>query len=499
MPPEVVAGVLEPSVDDGPPLHPELEVEEVHRRALRGVGSLFVRSIAQRLLMMVGNVMLARLLTPETFGVYAIAGFVVGIGFLCDLGVGASLVQRRERLTETDLRTAFTLSFALNCVLTAAIVLAAPPVMRWYGVGGHVAAVQVLALSVLVSSFIVVPAIRIERALRFQRLAVADLITQIVSLGVTIPLAYAGYGVWCFVWGSLVARTVNVAIVNGLSPWVPRFGLDRRAMRAMLSFGMPYQINGLMTAAKDSFIPVFVAFAAGAAAVGYVNWAVKLAFLALLLLPIVSRVSFPTYARLQHDPAALKNAIEQTIKWVAATVFPATLMLAALAPFIVKHVYLSKWSPGLPSFYLLCIPIMNAAYTTVVMSALNSLGRAKTVLRLTVIWAIAGWALGIPLTLWLGMHGFAASMSIVTWLSFLNVRELNKIVRISFVPALLRLLVLAAIPATAAAVLAPLVVHSVVSLVALGLAGGFGYLALLVVSGELGEARRALRVAMGHA
>jgi PST family polysaccharide transporter len=503
MPPEGVAGVIEqPSIGDGPATHPELAVEEVRRLALRGVGTLLLRSISQRMLMVVGNVLLARLLAPETFGVYAIVSFVVGMaGFLADLGMGASLIQRKEPPTEADLRTAFTLSFALNCVVTTVIMLAAPHVMTvWYHLdGSHVAAVRMMALAVLLSTFTAIPTIRLERALQFQRLAIADLLTQLVYLVVTIPLAYAGLGVWCFVWGTLVSRIVNVVAVNGLSPWIPRFSLDARSARAMLSFGLPYQLNGLVNTARESFIPTFVAFAAGAAAVGYVNWALNLALMSLFLIPIVSRVSFPAFARLQHDPAALKGAIERSIKWVAATVFPATLMLAALAPFIVKHVYLSKWRPGLPSFYLLCIPMLNAAYSTVMVSALYGLGRAKAVLRLTTTWAIAVWALGVPLTLWLGMHGLAASMSIVSMLSFMSVRELNKVVRVSFVPALLRLLVLSAIPATAVAVLAPLVVHSVVSLAVLALCGGLGYLALLFVTGELVEVRWALKVAFGHA
>jgi len=253
---------------------------------------------------------------------------------------------------------------------------------------------------------------------------------------------------------------------------------------------LPFQMNGFVNAAKDNFIPTFIAIAAGHAAVGYVTWAVGLATNALFLLPVVGRVTFPAYARLQHDKEALRDAIETSIRWVAATVFPATLLLAALARQIVEHVYGPKWAPGLPSFYLLCIPMLNAAYSTVMVSALYALGRAKVVLRLTLIWAAAGWALGVPLTLVFGKHGFAAAMSIVSWLSFLSVRETNKVVKVHFVPALVKIFVLAAIPAIPIAAFGRHWIHDAWQLAGVGALGGLAYLGLLIAFGELGDLLR---------
>lgn len=504
MPPEIVAGVVEqPQIDGGPTAHPELEAEEVRRLALRGVGALIVRSIGQRGLQMIGNVLLARWLAPTTFGLYAIVSFVIGIaGFLADLGLGAALVQRRERLTERDLRTAFTLSLVMNALVVAALWIVAGPIVHAYGVSGaHVTAVRVMALSVLASSFTAVPTIRLERELRFKQISIADLLGQVAYLGITVPLAFgyrapshaeanADAAVWIFVWGSLASRAVHATVMNLTARWRPRLGFHAATARRMLSFGVPYQLNGFVNALKDNFIPTFIAFVAGATAVGYVTWAVGLVTNALILLPVVSRVTFPAYARLQHDPEALRGAIEKSIKWVAATVFPATLFLVALARQTVEHVYGPKWAPGLPSVYLLSVPMLHAAYSTVMVSALYGLGRARTVLRLTVIWAIAGWALGVPLTIWLGPHGFAAAMCVVSWLSILTVREMNKVVKVSFVPTVCKIFVLAGIPAAIVAGIARFVVTDGLSLVLLATAGGLVYLGLMYAAGELADLRR---------
>lgn len=499
MPPEVVPGVVEhPELDTGPTAHPELDSREVSRLAVRGVGVLMLRSLAQRGLQMAGNILLARWLAPTTFGLYAVISFLVGIaGFLSDLGVGASLVQRRQRLSDEDLRAAFTLSLALNMIAVTALWAISPMLVRIYDAPESVMTIRALALTIFLGTFSQVPAVVLERALEFKTLAVGELSGQVAYLGVALTMAFpywrqpalaesqAGRAVWIFVYATLASRAVYALILNMRAPWRPGISRDLPRMRGILAFGLPFQLNGLINALKDNFIPIFIALVVGARATGYVVWAVGLVTNALILMPIVSKVAFPAYARLQHDLKALKVAVETSIKLVAMTVIPAALFLAAFARQIVEHVYVPKWEPALPSVYLLLIPMIHAAYSSVCVSALYGVGRAKTVLRLTIVWALAGWALGVPLTLIFGMNGFAIAMSIVSWLSFMSVRALNKVVRISFVPALVRITMIAAIPASVCAVASAAFVHNAWQLLALAIAGGLAYLSGLWMTGDL--------------
>lgn len=499
MPPEVVPGVVEhPELDTGPTAHAELDSRDVSRLAIRGVGVLMVRSLAQRGLQMSGNILLARWLAPTTFGLYAVISFLVGIaGFLSDLGVGASLVQRRKRLSDDDLRAAFTLSIGLNCIAVAALWLISPMLVRIYDAPESITTIRALALTIFLGTFSQIPAVVLERALEFKTLAISELSGQVAYLGVALTMAFpywrhpalaeeqAAQAVWIFVYATLASRAVHATILNVRAPWRPGISRDVPRMREILKFGLPFQLNGLVNALKDNFIPIFIAIVVGTRATGYVVWAVGLVTNALILMPIVGKVAFPAYARLQHDLVALKSAVETSIKLVAMTVIPAALFLAAFARQIVEHVYVPKWEPALPSVYFLLIPMIHASYSTVCVSALYGVGQAKTVLRMTLIWAIAGWALGVPLTLTMGMHGFAVAMSIVSWLSFMSVRAFNRVVRISFVPDLVRITIIAAIPAGICAVASAAFVHNAWQLLALALAGGSAYLSGLWMSGDL--------------
>lgn len=501
MPPEIVAGGIEhPEFDAGPTAHQELDSREVMRRALGGFRTVVIRSLGQRGLQMVGNILLARWLAPKTFGLYAIVSFIVGTaGFFSDLGLSASLVQRKQDLTERDLRTGFTLTLLLNSTVVAIMVLLAGPLVRLYDNDGNVGAVQVMAATVLLSTFTVVPVVRLERALKFERLSFADLAAQVAYVGIAVPLAMqywhrpglaqeqATEAVWIFVFATVGSRLVHLVLVNIASPWLPRLSWDTQRMRDLLRFGIPFQLNGVVNVLKDNFVPTFVAFVTTPEDVGYLVWSIGLATNALFLVPLVSKVAFPAFSRLQEDLPALKTSIEQAVRWTAATVFPVTFILAALARQIVEHVYGPKWLPGLPSFYLLCVPMLNAAYSTVMVSALYGMGKARTVLRLTTTWAIAGWGLGVPLTLLFGMEGFAAALCLVSCLSWMTVREMNKIVKVSFIVPLLRIGVLAGFPAALIAAYARFIVHDAYTLLATALAGAAGYLLLMFIAGELHE------------
>lgn len=493
------SGIVQSLVEE---FEPELSSHEVRRLAVHGIGAVILRTLSLRAVTFGGNIILARILDPRSFGLFAIVNFIVLIAsFLADMGMGAALVQRREKLTEEDLRAAFTLGLVVDTAVTLGLIAASSWLVSLYTEvpPEYYRAVMLLASTVFIATFAAIPAVQLERKLRFKAAANAELISQLVYIVTAVVLAATGFHIMAFVVASLLSRTIHTVTVNVMAPWRPRLSRSWVRMKSILSFGIPYQLNGLVFQLKDNFVPIFVAGVHGPRAVGFINWAVGLATNALFLQAIVSRVTFPTYARLQHDIPALKDAIEKSIKWISATVFPVVFLLMALAHQIVRFLYGPKWAPGLPSFYLLCVPILAASYSSVLVSALHGVGRAKVVLKLSTIWAIAGWAIAVPLTLWVGFNGFALAMVFVSSLSVLSVREMNKIVKISFVRDQIRLAVTAAIPALAVWFMSYRVVHGVPSLLALAAFGGLSYIGLLALTGQISEVRAIVKGALQRA
>jgi len=147
-----------------------------------------------------GGIALARLLTPEVFGLYAILIFVITLGVrFSELGLGAALIQRRDLDLATGLSAAFTATFALALVLGAAIMAAAPLVARWPGVSSEVTApVRWLALLVVFSSLRMPAMVLLERRLGYLPLTIAETADTVAFYVVAIAAAVAGAGATWF-------------------------------------------------------------------------------------------------------------------------------------------------------------------------------------------------------------------------------------------------------------------------------------------------------------
>ena len=98
---------------------------------------------------------------------------------------------------------------------------------------------------------------------------------------------------------------------------------------------------------KDAVTPLFVVTYAGAAAVGYVNWAKNFALAPLMLSESFGRVAFPAFSRIQEDREFLAKAVESSIRCMTLVMFPFTALMVALGPEIVHVVFTNKWLPGL--------------------------------------------------------------------------------------------------------------------------------------------------------
>src|SRR5205085_11764105 len=113
-------------------------MENIHAQARRGIKLLLVRQIFLQIFTFAGGVILARVLGPAQFGLFAIASFWVGIlALVGDFGLAPSFIQRRAELTERDLQVGFTLQQMMSTVVVLALLLGAPWVAALYPKAPH--------------------------------------------------------------------------------------------------------------------------------------------------------------------------------------------------------------------------------------------------------------------------------------------------------------------------------------------------------------------------
>lgn len=208
-------------------------------RFRRSLGASVINTGGSQVIRLAGNLILTRLLFPEAFGLMAMVNVVlVGLEMFSDLGIGASVVQRRERPGLAFLQTAWTLQVFRGIALWIIASAVAWPLAHFYR-EPSLAPVLMAAAFTLVLVALKSPAIHLcARNFRHGDLARIDLISAVVGLLVSIGLAYTFRSVWALVAGGIAAAGLNAI----LSWWLPeqvrvRFRWDPRCRRELIGFG----------------------------------------------------------------------------------------------------------------------------------------------------------------------------------------------------------------------------------------------------------------------
>ena len=407
------------------------------RRAARGLVALMVRDGVIRVLALASHIVLARLLSPETLGAFAVLLFAVGLfDAIGELGLSGALVQRREPLTAADQRTAFTLQALIEAGSVALIWLAAPALAAAYRLPPDtVPLFRWLSLSLLVSTLALIPEARLERGLDYCRLSLAGALRAAVYHGVAMALALTGFGIWSLGLAFLASVVVGTGVLWAFAPWRPGWAWDRASVGWLLRFGGPFQAQRLVHLAKDNVAPA-LGMVYGAGGVGYLNFAGRLAMLSAAPAALVNRISFATYARVQDDRAVMGATLELAVRWTALLSLPLIAVLCGLGRPIVHLIYTDTWLPALPALYLLCAEAVFGVLTSLLMPVLQATGRLSAALRLSLAWAGITWALALVLARSpLGFTGVAAAYALAAPLAtLLLARQMQAVAPVRLLP-----------------------------------------------------------------
>jgi len=400
-----------------------LPLKNIKNKAILGVFTLTFRRLLLKVIDTVGIIYLARLLSQESFGIFGIISFVVFtfLSFFSDVGFGAALIQKKD-ITDADLKTTFTVQQLLVTILLITAWISSPYISHFYNLGEQGGwLIRILSLSLFLTSFKTVPSILLERQLRFELLVIPELIETIAYNTIAVLMAFHGYGVWSLVFAVLARAVLGALTLNIISPWKIGWRLERQSLHDLLHFGVPYQLNSVLALLKDNITPTIIALWYGPAAVAYVNLAQNISSRPLEIGTIVSRITFPTYSRIQDDKVRLKRWIEKSIHLMSTIYFPAIIGLIVTAKPILEFLYASKsdkWLPALPTLLWFLAAAIPVVITTTYTNAIYATGHPKIVLALMTLYTALTWGLGLPLIHYFGFVGIAITVFIITYATF---------------------------------------------------------------------------------
>jgi O-antigen/teichoic acid export membrane protein len=449
-------------------------------RATRALGWSFFSTALARFGTMGIGIFLARLLGPHAFGTFAVA-FVAMSALLSvnGLGVGLAIVRWPGEPHEIA-PTVATVSTISGVLLYIGCFFGAPAFSAAMGAPAATPVIRVLALNVVISGVVAVPAELLQRYFRQDRKMIADQTNNWVGAGVSITLAWFGFGAMSLGIGQLAGGLAAGVVYLVVSPIRLRFGFDLAKARALLRFGLPLTGSSAIVFAVSNVDNLIVGHMLGPTVLGYYVLAWNLANwpIAMFSQP-VRGVAPPLFSRLQHDPPAMRNGFLSVMGMLGSVTFPICLLITGAAVPLLHFVYGARWAPAAQALVWLGVLAALRILFELIYDYFVVLARSSVVLTVELLWLFALIPALIVGSHFAGLSGAGAADVAVAAFVVLPwyLRELNRAgIRRRAVAARLWLPVTAAtgvaVAAAAAAKLIP------IDLVALAVSG---LIALLVV------------------
>ncbi|WNV89189.1 lipopolysaccharide biosynthesis protein [Umezawaea sp. Da 62-37] len=379
--------------------------EELGTLVRKGMRWSFASTFLSRLANLASGIILARLLTPNDYGLFAVAtvSLVILIN-INDLGLEQVLVRWPGDVAKVA-STATTVIFGFSVVLFIGFQAGASAFASALGAPEATDLVRVLAFAILINGALAVPSAMLTRSFRQDLRTYADLTGFIVTTGLTLALAMTGFGVWGLVWGRLLGNLVNGLLHLKFTPVRYRPGWDPAVARELLRGGLPLAGATILAVAMVNVDNVVIGRLLGPETLGLYVLAFNLSSWPVTLLSIpVARVSVPAFARLQEDLVALRAAFARSMGLLMAAAVPICGLLAIMAGPTIRFVYGDKWAGAATALVFLAVLGLARVALQLCFDVLIAVGRARQTLGLQALWLVV---LTPALAIGAHLHGVA--------------------------------------------------------------------------------------------
>jgi PST family polysaccharide transporter len=352
-------------------------------------GALWV--VASNLSLRLANVLviaiIAHILSPHDFGVFAVALTAYAIvSSIAELGVSSCLI-RADLDIDSLAPTVATVSILSSVILASAMTAFAGPLAAAIGSRAAADPIRVMAIVVLLGGVFAVPNAQLIRDFKQDKIFLANAIAFVPSTAVLIILAEHGSGAMALAWSLVIRQFVLGCVLIIVAPRHYWPGLARSALSVVLRFGIPLAGANFVNYTLLNVDFIFIGHLLGATALGIYMLAFTVASWPYGLLGgVINNVSMPAFSRVKHDPVLLKKAMVTALRGVCLIVMPMCAMMIALARPLVLTLYGAKWAAAVDVLAILAIYSIVSMVCLLFANMLTSFGQTKFLFFLQLIW-----------------------------------------------------------------------------------------------------------------
>ena len=353
--------------------------DQLKTQAVSGVKWNAVAMLTLAGLQFVTLTVLARLLTPSDFGLMGM--IMVVIGFMqtfADMGLSEAIIQRQD-VAESHLSSFFWINVFLGMLLFVGIVAIKPFAVSYFKNPALSQYLIVAALIFLITPFGQIFTTLLKKELRFKTLSKIEMAGAVVSSASQIGLAGAHFGVFSLILGQLINSLLMVGSLFFIfrKTWLPRFHFNLTEIKSYFAFGA-FQLGRRVVLYLSANVDyLIIGRFLGPEALGLYTLAYQLiTFPVTKINPILTKVTFPAFSKIQHDHANMIKGYCKVLNYIALLSFPMLAGMAVVAPEFIRLVYGPPWEPAIRVVQIFCLVGIFKALGNPVGSIILAKGRA---------------------------------------------------------------------------------------------------------------------------
>ena len=373
----------------------------IERRAASAAWWSTVEIVARAGVQFAVMVILARLLTPEDFGLIAMPLIFTSIGaVIVDSGFSVALIQR-QKTTDDDETTVFIFTVCAGVAAAGILALAAPVIANFFQQAKLVDLTRAMALVLPLSAFAAVPDALLTMKLRFKDRARATVISSMCAGVGAVALALEGFGAWSLAWQAIASVAIRALLLWLYSGWRPRGRYSAASFRSLFGFGGYLLLTGLLNAIAVRMQTLLIGKLFSARELGYYTLAQNTQQApASVIGGILNRVGLPVFSAIAADRQKLLSAFRTSLRMSMFLFVPCMFGIALVAKPLIESLYGSRWNSAAPIMSVLAASAAIYPIHVLNLAVIGAQGRSDLLLRVEVIKQVTGIALIAAVAHW---------------------------------------------------------------------------------------------------
>lgn len=360
--------------------------QSLKQKTVKGVGWSFADNIANQGVTFLVSLVLARLITPEEYGLIGIITiFIAVFNSIVDSGFSNALIRKND-IKEIDYSTVFITNMVLSVVLFIVFFFLAEPIADFFSQPLLKPLTQVMGSIVIINAFAIVQRTILTKNIDFKTQTKASVISSVASGILGIAMAFMGYGVWSLVGQQLSRAFLYTSSLWLYNHWLPRMRFSWNSFRELFGFGWKLMVSALIDTIWREIYQVVIGKCYTAAALGQYTRAQQFgSVFSSNLNTVIQRVSYPVLSSMQDDKLRMKEGYRRVIKITMLVTFVLMLGLAAIAQPMILVLVGDQWLMAADLLPVICFNMMLYPLHSLNLNMLQVEGRSDLFLKLEII------------------------------------------------------------------------------------------------------------------